>query len=163
MKTRCHIGECRCSAVSVNIYCGQVHLPGHKNHCNQLVCSVTFAHSMAPPVHCGALLKHTKCIQQKLPFCTLNTHPQIRENDFLTFDAMRHAAQCVGRVMRGKTDYGIMLFADKRFFRADKRNKLPRWIQEYLNDHASDLSTEEAVQVIVFFFFFLFMKYSSSL
>lgn len=38
---------------------------------------------------------------------------QIRENDFLTFDAMRHAAQCVGRVIRGKTDYGLMIFADK--------------------------------------------------
>ena len=38
---------------------------------------------------------------------------QIRENDFLTFDAMRHAAQCVGRAFRGKTDYGIMCFADK--------------------------------------------------
>lgn len=38
---------------------------------------------------------------------------QIRENDFLTFDAMRHAAQCVGRAIRGKTDYGIMVFADK--------------------------------------------------
>lgn len=52
---------------------------------------------------------------------------QIRENDFLTFDAMRQvwiyfdvhtdstvkAAQCVGRVLRGKTDYGLMVFADK--------------------------------------------------
>ena len=38
---------------------------------------------------------------------------QIRENDFLIFDAMRHAAQCVGRALRGKTDYGIMCFADK--------------------------------------------------
>lgn len=36
-----------------------------------------------------------------------------RENDFLTFDAMRHAAQCVGRALRGKTDYGLMIFADK--------------------------------------------------
>lgn len=26
---------------------------------------------------------------------------------------MRHAAQCVGRAIRGKTDYGIMVFADK--------------------------------------------------
>lgn len=41
------------------------------------------------------------------------TFLQIRENDFLTFDAMRHAAQCVGRAIRGKTDYGIMIFADK--------------------------------------------------
>jgi len=37
----------------------------------------------------------------------------IRENDFLTFDAMRHSAQCVGRALRGKTDYGVMIFADK--------------------------------------------------
>lgn len=43
---------------------------------------------------------------------------QIRENDFLTFDAMRHAAQCVGRAIRGKTDYGLMVFADKVGFRA---------------------------------------------
>lgn len=38
---------------------------------------------------------------------------QIRESDFLTFDALRHASQCVGRAIRGKTDYGIMIFADK--------------------------------------------------
>ncbi|KAL5008591.1 hypothetical protein ScPMuIL_014172 [Solemya velum] len=72
---------------------------------------------------------------------------QIRENDFLTFDAMRHAAQCVGRVIRGKTDYGIMVFADKRFSRADKRGKLPRWIQEYLSDGLCNLSTDEAIHI----------------
>ncbi|KAF4530161.1 hypothetical protein B566_EDAN001418 [Ephemera danica] len=72
---------------------------------------------------------------------------QIRENDFLTFDAMRHAAQCVGRVIRGKTDYGIMIFADKRFSRADKRSKLPKWIQEYLTDSLCNLSTEESIQI----------------
>lgn len=72
---------------------------------------------------------------------------QIRENDFLTFDAMRHAAQCVGRAIRGKTDYGIMIFADKRFSRLDKRGKLPKWIQEHLTDSLTNLSTEEAVQI----------------
>ncbi|KAJ4436082.1 hypothetical protein ANN_18709 [Periplaneta americana] len=72
---------------------------------------------------------------------------KIRENDFLTFDAMRHAAQCVGRALRGKTDYGIMIFADKRFSRSDKRSKLPKWIQEHLKDSLCNLSTEEAVQV----------------
>ncbi len=39
---------------------------------------------------------------------------QIRENDFLAFDAVRQAAQCVGRVIRSKADYGMMIFADKR-------------------------------------------------
>ena len=38
---------------------------------------------------------------------------QVLEKDFLTFDAMRTTAQCVGRVIRGKSDYGIMIFADK--------------------------------------------------
>jgi DNA excision repair protein ERCC-2 len=38
---------------------------------------------------------------------------RVKENDFLNFDAMRHAAQCVGRVIRGKNDYGLMIFSDK--------------------------------------------------
>ena len=50
-------------------------------------------------------------LQARLEYLREQFH--IRENDFLTFDAMRHAAQCVGRAMRGKTDYGIMVFADK--------------------------------------------------
>ncbi|XP_013140531.1 PREDICTED: TFIIH basal transcription factor complex helicase XPD subunit-like [Papilio polytes] len=40
-----------------------------------------------------------------------------------------------------------MIFADKRFSRADKRSKLPRWIQEHLRDSLCNLSTEEAVQI----------------
>merc|ERR1719242_1474967 len=71
---------------------------------------------------------------------------QIRENDFLTFDAMRHAAQCIGRVMRGKTDYGIMVLADKRFGRQDKKGKLPKWIQEHLKDSMINLSTVEQLE-----------------
>ena len=41
---------------------------------------------------------------------------RIRESEFLGFDAMRNAAQCVGRVLRGKTDWGLMIFADKVAF-----------------------------------------------
>ncbi|RDD44273.1 TFIIH basal transcription factor complex helicase XPD subunit [Trichoplax sp. H2] len=79
----------------------------------------------------------------------LRENYQIRENDFLTFDAMRHAAQasCVGRAIRGKSDYGIMVFADKRYSRLDKKGKLPKWIQEYLKDSVCDLTTDEAVQI----------------
>lgn len=76
---------------------------------------------------------------------------------------MRHAAQCVGRVMRGKTDYGIMLFADKRFAKADKRTKLPRWIQEYLADSKCNLSTEEAVQVRIAVLYILYLLYDISI
>ncbi|KAF8238674.1 DNA repair helicase [Tricholoma matsutake] len=70
---------------------------------------------------------------------------RIRESEFLGFDAMRNAAQCVGRVLRGKTDWGLMVFADKRFARADKRAKLPRWINQYIAETASNLSTDMAL------------------
>ncbi|KAJ7357447.1 General transcription and DNA repair factor IIH helicase subunit XPD [Desmophyllum pertusum] len=58
----------------------------------------------------------------------------IRENDFLTFDAMRHAAQCVWSSHPRKNRLRNHVFADKRFFKADKRGKLPKWIQEYLKE-----------------------------
>ncbi|KAJ7097936.1 hypothetical protein B0H15DRAFT_920639 [Mycena belliarum] len=70
---------------------------------------------------------------------------RIRESEFLGFDAMRNAAQCVGRVLRGKTDWGLMVFADKRFARADKRAKLPKWINQYITETASNLSTDMAL------------------
>lgn len=53
-------------------------------------------------------------LQARLEYLRDQFH--IRENDFLTFDAMRHAAQCVGRALRGKNDYGVMIFADKVCF-----------------------------------------------
>ncbi|KAH9079405.1 DNA repair helicase [Lactarius deliciosus] len=70
---------------------------------------------------------------------------RIRESEFLGFDAIRNAAQCVGRALRGKTDWGLMIFADKRFARADKRAKLPRWINQYITETAANLSTDMAL------------------
>lgn len=72
------------------------------------------------------------------------TH-QIREGDFLTFDALRQAAQCAGRVLRSKTDYGLILFADSRYNRLDKRTKLPPWITQFLVDSHLNLSVDMAV------------------
>ena len=55
----------------------------------------------------------SRILKARLEF--LRDNYQIRENDFLSFDAIRHGAQCVGRVIRGKQDYGLMVFADKVF------------------------------------------------
>lgn len=54
---------------------------------------------------------------------------------------------CFLFIYSGKTDYGIMIFADKRFSRQDKRSRLPKWIQEHLTDNYCNLSTEEAMQM----------------
>ncbi|CAD6963166.1 unnamed protein product [Tilletia controversa] len=85
----------------------------------------------------------SRILKARLEF--LRDNYRIRENDFLTFDAMRHAAQCVGRVLRGKTDYGLMVFADKRFAKADKRQKLPKWIAQQISDTHTNLSTDMAL------------------
>lgn len=72
---------------------------------------------------------------------------QIKEADFLAFDAVRQAAQCVGRVIRSKADYGLMVFADKRYNSHDKRSKLPGWITTHLHEQQLNLSTDMAVQI----------------
>ena len=54
-----------------------------------------------------------RVVQARLEY--LRDAYRIRESEFLGFDAMRNAAQCVGRVLRGKTDWGLMVFADKVF------------------------------------------------
>ena len=69
----------------------------------------------------------------------------INEADFLTFDAIRQAAQCAGRVIRGKNDYGLVILADNRYNKQDKKSKLPQWIQQFMSDGLSNLSTDVAM------------------
>ncbi|ODV87148.1 hypothetical protein CANARDRAFT_21119 [[Candida] arabinofermentans NRRL YB-2248] len=83
----------------------------------------------------------SRILKARLEF--LRDNYQIRENDFLSFDAMRHAAQCLGRVLRGKDDYGVMVLADRRFSR--KKNQLPKWIGQALSDADTNLSTDMAI------------------
>jgi DNA excision repair protein ERCC-2 len=85
----------------------------------------------------------SRILKARLEYC--RDKYDIKENDLLTFDAMRQAAQCVGRVIRGKTDYGIMVFADKRFSRNDKKSKLPFWISQKITEANTNLSTDMAV------------------
>ena len=84
-------------------------------------------------------------LQLRLEF--MKKEHNISENDFLTFDAIRQAAQCVGRVIRSKLDYGLMVFADNRYTRSDKRKKLPQWLSNYLKQEYINLSTDVAVDI----------------
>lgn len=51
----------------------------------------------------------------------------------------------VGRVIRSKTDYGLMIFADSRYNRYDKRSKLPKWILQFMSEAYLNLSTDMAI------------------
>ena len=96
-------------------------------------------------VMCGIPFQYTlsKRLRARLEYVK-ETH-NVQESEFLTFDAMRAAAQCVGRVLRSKQDYGIMVFADCRYARSDKRNKLPEWIGKFLVPSLLNLTVDMAV------------------
>ncbi|KAK0299931.1 TFIIH/NER complex ATP-dependent 5'-3' DNA helicase subunit [Friedmanniomyces endolithicus] len=105
---------------------------------------IDFDHHYGRTVLCiGVPFQYTesRILKARLEF--LRETYRIRENDFLSFDAMRHCAQCLGRVLRGKDDYGIMVMADKRF--AKKRNQLPKWISSALLESDSQMSVDQAV------------------
>ena len=104
---------------------------------------IDFDHHYGRTVLCiGVPFQYTesRILKARLEF--LRETYRIRENDFLSFDAMRHAAQCLGRVLRGKDDYGIMVLADRRFQK--KRTQLPKWINQALLDSDTSLSTDMA-------------------
>lgn len=104
---------------------------------------IDFDHHYGRTVLCiGVPFQYTesRILKARLEF--LRETYRIRENDFLSFDAMRHAAQCLGRVLRGKDDYGIMVLADKRFQK--KRTQLPRWIAQAMDDAHANLSVDQA-------------------
>ncbi|KAI9892082.1 MAG: DNA-dependent ATPase of the nucleotide excision repair factor 4 complex [Vezdaea aestivalis] len=104
---------------------------------------IDFDHHYGRTVLCvGVPFQYTesRILKARLEF--LRETYQIRENDFLSFDAMRHAAQCLGRVLRGKDDYGIMVLADRRFQK--KRAQLPKWINQAILDAETNLSTDMA-------------------
>jgi DNA excision repair protein ERCC-2 len=104
---------------------------------------IDFDHQYGRTVLCiGVPFQNTESRIVKARLTFLRENYNIKENDFLSFDAMRHAAQCLGRVLRGKDDYGIMVLADRRFRK--KRNQLPRWIQQYLPDSETNLSVDQA-------------------
>ncbi|KAJ6120849.1 hypothetical protein N7523_005129 [Penicillium sp. IBT 18751x] len=105
---------------------------------------IDFDHHYGRAVLCiGVPFQYTesRILKARLEF--LRENYRIRENDFLSFDAMRHAAQCLGRVLRGKDDYGVMVLADRRFER--KRPQLPKWINQAMLDSETNLSTDMAV------------------
>lgn len=85
-------------------------------------------------------------LRSRLDFVSANY--QIRDNDFLNFDALRQAAQCIGRVIRSKTDYGLVILADSKYNRHDKRSKLPPWINQFMKDYHLNLSTDIAVEQV---------------
>ena len=91
------------------------------------------------------MFQYTKSNILKARLAYLDEKHQIPEEDFLTFDALRQAAQCMGRVVRSKADYGVMIFADQRYYAKSKREKLPQWVRDQMTEANLNVSTDEAI------------------
>ena len=93
----------------------------------------------------GVPFQYTESRVLKARLEYLRQRYDIKEDEFLVFDAMRQAAQCVGRVIRNKSDYGVMVFADRRFARSALKSKLPGWIDQFMTPELMDLDVTTAV------------------
>lgn len=100
----------------------------------------------------GVPFMYTESVRLKERLKYMKQEYGIEEYDFLVFDAMRHAAQCLGRVLRNKTDYGLMVMADHRFMMQEKISKMPKWIQDRLEKGNTGLSVDMALSVARSFF-----------
>lgn len=100
----------------------------------------------------GVPFMYTESIRLKERLKYMRQEHGIREYEFLVFDAMRHAAQCLGRVLRNKADYGLMIMADQRFGAQSKISKMPKWIQERVEKGNSGLSIDMALSVAKTFY-----------
>ena len=87
----------------------------------------------------------SKIITSRLEYLEKKTG--IKMEEFISFDAMRQVSQCIGRVIRNKKDYGIMILVDKRFNSLEKRKKLPLWISQFLEEDHINLSTDSVISI----------------
>lgn len=133
--------DCGRGAVFLSIARGKVaegvDFQGHYGRCVMIV-GIPFQYTLS------------RTLKWRLEF--LKNKMGMEDSDFLIFDAMRQCAQCVGRVIRNKHDYGLMVFADKRYARKDKICKLPQWIQDEIEKKNTGISTDMAVQMAKSFF-----------
>ena len=77
----------------------------------------------------------------------LEENRQIPQDEYRSFDAMRQTSQCLGRVLRNKKDYGLMVLADRRYLQDTRRKLLPLWILEAGLDNPQQLNLSADVAV----------------
>jgi DNA excision repair protein ERCC-2 len=89
-----------------------------------------------------ALLCRTEYLENKLG---------INQKEYVLYDAMKQTAQCLGRVFRGKMDYGLLILADSRY-NEEKISVLPKWIKNHVKPENLKLHSNIAIPLAKKFF-----------
>ena len=77
---------------------------------------------------------------------------QIRKDEFLVFNSVRHATQCCNKILNSKSDYAVTIFADMRYDRANVGVKLPKWIDKLITQSQRNQSVDDAIEQAKRFF-----------
>ena len=120
------------------------------NHLSRTVVMIGTPYLQARPIE----------IERRLNY--LMEKKKIGIDEFLLYDMMKTANQCVGRCMRGKKDYSVIIYADKRFKYTDQKikNCVPKWIESAIQSTHIDLPADQCISIAKDFL--MKMSYSSS-
>ena len=63
---------------------------------------------------------------------------------------MKITNQCVGRSIRNKKDYSVVIFADKRYKISDPKikNNFPEWIRNNIELKFTDVSADQSIDIV---------------
>lgn len=89
-------------------------------------------------------------LKARLAFLSANN--ELSENEYLNYDAMKHTNQCVGRIITSKHDYGMVILADKRFLKPEKKSNMSLLIQNHLSESSENLSVDKGILSATDFF-----------
>ena len=81
-------------------------------------------------------------IQSKRDYMDYIYHKNIKNNNMLPLNgnewynqqASRAVNQALGRIIRHKNDYGIVIFTDFRFQNNNNKKNLSKWVKPYVKD-----------------------------
>lgn len=73
------------------------------------------------------------CLGTDLPLASFANieSPPFSGNDWYTISAYRAVNQSIGRVIRHKNDFGVILLMDERYTSPDSQRYLSRWMQPF--------------------------------
>ena len=77
---------------------------------------------------------------------------QIRKDEFLAFNSVRHTMQCCNKILNSKSDYAITIFADMRYDRPNVGVKLPKWVDKLITKNERNQSVDDAIEQAKRFF-----------
>ncbi|KAL0210041.1 hypothetical protein P9112_010125 [Eukaryota sp. TZLM1-RC] len=80
------------------------------------------------------------CLKARLGYVSVKYG--VSESDWLVWDALRASIQCVGRAIRSKDDYALIVLADKRFNQSNRLEKLPPWLRKFVVDQNLNISVD---------------------